>query len=96
MCHELMVSRGFVVPGDLVVGADSHTCTYGAIGAFSTGVGSTELAVVMLSGELWFKVPETIRLNLQGKLPAGVFSKDVILYLAGKLGACLLYTSRCV
>ncbi len=87
VCHELMVSRGFVVPGDLVVGADSHTCTYGAIGAFSTGVGSTELAVVMLSGELWFKVPETIRLNLQGKLPAGVFSKDVILYLAGKVGA---------
>ncbi len=87
VCHELMVSRGFVVPGDLVVGADSHTCTYGAIGAFSTGVGSTELAVVMLSGELWFKVPETIRLNLKGKLPGGVFSKDVILYLAGKLGA---------
>ncbi|HXL02562.1 MAG TPA: 3-isopropylmalate dehydratase large subunit [Candidatus Atribacteria bacterium] len=87
VCHELMVSRGLVVPGDLVVGADSHTCTYGAIGAFSTGVGSTELAVVMLSGELWFKVPETIRLNLKGKLPAGVFSKDVILYLAGKLGA---------
>ncbi len=56
-----------------MVGADSHTCTYGAIGAFSTGVGSTELAMVMLSGELWFKVPETIRLNLQGKLPAGVF-----------------------
>ncbi|MEN3188079.1 MAG: aconitase/3-isopropylmalate dehydratase large subunit family protein, partial [Atribacterota bacterium] len=75
------------LPGDLVVGADSHTCTYGALGAFSTGVGSTELAVAMASGKLWFKVPETLRINLWGKLPEGVFSKDVILYIASQLGA---------
>jgi len=87
VCHELMVSQGLVVPGDLVIGADSHTCTYGAIGAFSTGVGSTELAVVMISGQLWFKVPETVRINLEGKLPRGVYSKDIILYLAGQIGA---------
>ncbi|MEN3186417.1 MAG: 3-isopropylmalate dehydratase large subunit [Atribacterota bacterium] len=87
VCHELMVARGLVLPGDLVVGADSHTCTYGALGAFSTGVGSTELAVAMASGKLWFKVPETLRINLWGKLPEGVFSKDVILYIASQLGA---------
>jgi 3-isopropylmalate/(R)-2-methylmalate dehydratase large subunit len=87
VCHELMVARGLVVPGDLVIGADSHTCTYGALGAFATGVGSTELAVAMASGKLWFKVPETIRINLQGKLGIGVFSKDVILFIASYLGA---------
>ncbi|MCX6090187.1 MAG: 3-isopropylmalate dehydratase large subunit [Candidatus Atribacteria bacterium] len=87
VCHELMMAQGLVVPGDLVIGADSHTCTYGAIGAFSTGVGSTELAAVMISGKLWFKVPETIRVILNGTLPRGVFSKDIILYLAGQIGA---------
>ncbi|MGQ9622208.1 MAG: 3-isopropylmalate dehydratase large subunit [Candidatus Caldatribacteriaceae bacterium] len=87
VCHELMMSRGLVVPGDLVVGADSHTCTYGAIGAFSTGVGSTELAVVIMTGKLWFKVPESIRLNLLGTLPRGVYAKDVILHIASILGA---------
>ncbi len=87
VCHELMMSRGLVVPGDLVVGADSHTCTYGAIGAFSTGIGSTELAVVMMTGKLWFKVPETICIRLLGELPKGVYAKDVILHLAALLGA---------
>lgn len=87
VCHELMMSRGLVVPGDLVVGADSHTCTYGAIGAFSTGIGSTELAVVMMTGKLWFKVPETLCVRLLGELPSGVFAKDVILFLARLLGA---------
>jgi 3-isopropylmalate/(R)-2-methylmalate dehydratase large subunit len=87
VCHELMVAQGLVVPGDLVVGADSHTCTYGAIGAFSTGIGSTELAAVMISGKLWFKVPETIKVIFTGHLPKGVYSKDLILYLAGKMGA---------
>ncbi len=87
VCHELMVAQGLVMPGDLVVGADSHTCTYGAIGAFSTGIGSTELAAVMISGKLWFKVPETIKVNFAGHLPEGVYSKDLILYLAGKMGA---------
>lgn len=87
VCHELMMSRGLVVPGDLVVGADSHTCTYGAIGAFSTGIGSTELAVVMMTGKLWFKVPESVWLNLLGTLPWGVYAKDVILHIASILGA---------
>lgn len=87
VCHELMMSRGLVVPGDLVVGADSHTCTYGALGAFSTGIGSTELAVVMMTGKLWFKVPETICVKLLGELPKGVYAKDIILHIAHLLGA---------
>ncbi len=87
VCHELMVAKGLVVPGDLVVGADSHTCTYGALGAFATGIGSTELAVAMISGKLWFKVPETIRINLHGTLQEGVFAKDVILFIASQLKA---------
>ncbi len=87
VCHCLLPEQGHVVPGDIVIGADSHTTTYGAINAFSTGVGSTDLAAAMLTGRLWFKVPETLRLVLRGTLPAGVFSKDVALFLAGKLTA---------
>jgi len=78
---------GHVVPGDLVVGCDSHTCTYGALNVFSTGVGSTDGAAAMASGKLWFKVPETIKVTYTGQLAPGVFSKDLILYLAGMLGA---------
>ncbi len=87
VCHELMVGQGLVVPGDLVVGADSHTCTYGALGVFSTGVGSTELAAVMVTGKLWFKVPETVRVIMDGTLSPGVFSKDIMLHLASRKGA---------
>lgn len=87
VCHQLMPERGHVVPGDLVVGADSHTCTYGALGAFSTGVGSTDLAAAMISGRLWFKVPETIKFVCHGRLPQGVYSKDLILYLIGQVTA---------
>ncbi|MBN2014408.1 MAG: 3-isopropylmalate dehydratase large subunit [Candidatus Altiarchaeota archaeon] len=87
VCHQLMPEHGHVVPGDLVVGADSHTCTYGALGAFSTGIGSTDIAAVYSSGKLWFKVPETIKLVIDGKLPRGVYSKDLILYLIGKMTA---------
>lgn len=87
VCHQLMPERGHVVPGNLVIGADSHTCTYGAINAFATGVGSTDLAAAIASGKLWFKVPETIKFQLEGTLPAGVFSKDVILYLIGQVTA---------
>ncbi len=87
VCHLLMVEQGHVVPGDLVVGADSHTCTYGALGAFSTGIGSTDIAAVFASGKLWFKIPETIKFIVNGKLPKGVYSKDVILYLTGKVMA---------
>lgn len=87
VCHQLMPERGHVVPGDLVIGADSHTCTYGAINVFSTGVGSTDLAAGIISGKLWFKVPETIKFVLNGRLPAGVYSKDLILYLIGDVTA---------
>ncbi|MDI6874851.1 3-isopropylmalate dehydratase large subunit [Candidatus Solincola sp.] len=87
VCHCLLPEQGHVVPGDIVVGADSHTTTYGAINVFSTGVGSTDLAAAMLSGSLWFKVPETLRLELRGTLKPGVYSKDVALFLAGKLTA---------
>ena len=87
VCHQLIPEQGHVVPGDLVIGADSHTCTYGAVNVFSTGVGSTDLAAAMISGQLWFKVPETIKFELNGKLPLGVFSKDVSLYLIGDMTA---------
>jgi 3-isopropylmalate/(R)-2-methylmalate dehydratase large subunit len=87
VCHQLVPEQGHVVPGDLVIGADSHTCTYGAINVFSTGVGSTDLAAGLVSGKLWFKVPETFKFILNGKLPAGVYSKDLILYLIGDVTA---------
>lgn len=87
VCHQLAPEQGHVVPGNLVIGADSHTCTYGAINALSTGVGSTDFAAVMIGGKLWFKVPETIKLIYKNKLKKGVFSKDLILYTAGKLTA---------
>lgn len=87
VCHQITPEQGNVVPGDLVVGADSHTCTYGAINVFSTGIGSTDLAAGMISGKLWFKVPETMKINFNGKLPKGIYSKDLILALIGKIGA---------
>lgn len=87
VCHQILPEEGLVVPGDLVVGADSHTCTYGAINVFSTGFGSTDLAMVAACGKNWFKVPQTQKIILRGKLPKGVYSKDIILYLIGKLGA---------
>jgi len=84
--HALLPEKGIVLPGDLVVGADSHTCTYGALGAFSTGVGSTDLAAAMITGELWFKVPETIKLIYRGRLRPWVSGKDLILYTIGRIG----------
>lgn len=87
VCHQLIPENGHVVPGDLMVGCDSHTCTYGALNVFSTGVGSTDGAAAMASGKLWFKVPETMRVTYTGELKPGVFSKDLILYLAGQIGA---------
>lgn len=86
ICHQLIPERGHVRPGDVVVGSDSHTCTYGALNAFSTGLGSTDLAVALMTGSLWFKVPPTIRLNFTGELPKSVFSKDLLLYAARNLG----------
>jgi 3-isopropylmalate/(R)-2-methylmalate dehydratase large subunit len=84
--HALLPEQGLVLPGDLVVGADSHTCTYGALGAFSTGVGSTDLAAAMVTGELWFKVPETLKLVYRGKLGPWMSGKDLILHTIGKIG----------
>jgi 3-isopropylmalate/(R)-2-methylmalate dehydratase large subunit len=84
--HALLPEQGIVVPGDLVIGADSHTCTYGALGAFATGVGSTDLAAAMLTGKLWFKVPETMRIVFSGPLNRWVYGKDLILYLIGMIG----------
>ena len=87
VCHQLIPEKGHVVAGDLMVGCDSHTCTYGAINVFSTGVGSTDGAAAMAGGKLWFKVPETMKVVYGGELRPGVFSKDLILYLAGQIGA---------
>ena len=84
--HALLPEQGLVLPGDLVVGADSHTCTYGALGAFSTGVGSTDLGAAMATGEIWLKVPESMRFNYSGQLQPWVGGKDLILYTIGDIG----------
>ena len=84
--HALLPEKGLVGPGDVIIGADSHTCTYGALGAFSTGVGSTDMAAGMATGEAWFKVPSAIKFNLTGKLQNNCSGKDVILYIIGKIG----------
>jgi 3-isopropylmalate/(R)-2-methylmalate dehydratase large subunit len=84
--HALLPEKGIVLPGDLVIGADSHTCTYGALGAFATGVGSTDLAAVMLTGELWFKVPSSMKFIIFGSLQKWVSGKDLILSIIGHIG----------
>lgn len=84
--HVILPENGLVGPGDAIIGADSHTCTYGALGAFATGVGSTDLACAMVTGETWFRVPEAIRVRLQGKLAPHVSGKDLILHLIGMIG----------
>ena len=84
--HALLPEQGVVTAGDCIIGADSHTCTYGALGAFSTGVGSTDMAAGMATGTAWFKVPAAIKFNLTGTLPANCSGKDVILYIIGKIG----------
>ncbi|MDW7667775.1 MAG: 3-isopropylmalate dehydratase large subunit [Bacillota bacterium] len=86
VCHQVMVEHGLVWPGMLLVATDSHTTTHGAFGAFGTGVGATDLATIMLTGELWFKVPEVIKIEINGKLSPRVMAKDVILYIISKLG----------
>ena len=83
--HALLPEQGFVAPGELIIGADSHTCTYGALGAFSTGIGSTDMAAGMVSGRGWFRVPSAIRVNLSGKFPKYVGGKDLILTLIGMI-----------
>lgn len=87
ICHQLMTEAGYVKPGHVVFGTDSHTTTYGCVGAFSTGIGYTEMASILGTGTLWVKVPETIKVVIDGELPSNVMSKDVILRLIGDLGA---------
>ena len=83
VCHQIMIEKGFVAPGRVIVGADSHTCSYGALGAFATGIGSTEAAVVFASGKLWFKVPESFMFRVDGELGKNCMGKDVILKIIG-------------
>lgn len=87
ICHQLMTEAGYVKPGDVVFGTDSHTTTYGCVGAFSSGIGYTEMASILGTGSMWIKVPETIKVVIEGKLPPNVMSKDIILQLIGDLGA---------
>jgi len=87
ICHGLMPERGHALPGGLVIGADSHTCTYGAVNCACTGVGSTDLAAAVFTGKLWFRVPESMRFIARGKWPKGVYSKDLMLHMVGDVGA---------
>ncbi len=86
VCHALLPEQGHIRPGEVIVGGDSHTCTYGAFAAFSTGIGSTDLAAAIATGKLWFRVPASIKFVLNGKLPKGVYSKDVILAVIARIG----------
>jgi 3-isopropylmalate/(R)-2-methylmalate dehydratase large subunit len=87
VCHQVMVDHGLVYPGMILIATDSHTTTHGAFGAFGTGVGATDLAVIMATGHLWLRVPEIIRININGEPLAGVYAKDIILHIIGELGA---------
>jgi 3-isopropylmalate/(R)-2-methylmalate dehydratase large subunit len=87
VCHQVLADKGLSYPGELIVVTDSHTTTHGAFGAFGTGVGATDLAIILATGKLWFRVPEVIRINFEGKLPKGVYAKDIILHAIGELGA---------
>src|SRR5437879_658502 len=86
ICHTVLPERGLVLPGELVVGADSHSCTYGALNNFATGIGSTDLACVLALGELWFRVPETLKFEYHGRLGEWVEGKDLILHVIGRIG----------
>lgn len=86
VCHAILPEQGHIRPGEVIVGGDSHTCTYGALAAFSTGIGSTDLAASIATGKLWFKVPASMKFVLNGSLPHGVYSKDVILAVIGRIG----------
>ncbi len=87
VCHQVLPEKGHVLPNMLIVGSDSHTTTYGALGAFATGIGATEMAAVWATGEIWLRVPETLRIHVRGKLPQKVSAKDVILHIIGSIGA---------
>lgn len=87
ICHQVLMERGFATPGAVIVGSDSHTCSYGAVGAFATGIDRTEAAAVLLTGRIWLRVPESLRVDLVGRLRAPVSAKDLVLALAGEIGA---------
>ncbi len=87
ICHQVLPENGFAMPGKLIIGADSHSCTYGAFGAFATGVGATDMAEIFASGKLWLRVPHTIRINVEGTLPKGVSAKDMTLHIINNVGA---------
>jgi 3-isopropylmalate/(R)-2-methylmalate dehydratase large subunit len=87
VCHQIVAEEGYVVSGDLAMGADSHTCTYGAMGVLAAGIGSTDLAAAMLTGQSWLKVPESIKISFIGDLSEGVYAKDLIIYLVGLFGS---------
>lgn len=87
VCHQVLADKGLAYPGEIVVITDSHTTTHGAFGAFGTGVGATDLAIILATGKLWFRVPEIIKINFEGKLQKGVYAKDAILHAIGELGA---------
>ena len=87
VCHQVLADYGLSKPGELIIVTDSHTTTHGAFGAFGTGVGATDMATILATGELWFRVPEIIKININGKLPKGVYAKDVILHIIGELKA---------
>ncbi len=86
VCHVMLPSKGHIIPGDLIVGGDSHTCTYGALGAFSTGIGTTEAGNVLATGSLWFRVPESFRIEVNGEMPKNVMAKDLFLQVVGNVG----------
>jgi len=87
VCHQILPEKGHVLPGSLILGADSHTTTYGAFGVFSTGIGRSEVASIWATDEIWLRVPETIKINIEGTIPSGVYPKDIILHIIGDLGA---------
>jgi 3-isopropylmalate/(R)-2-methylmalate dehydratase large subunit len=87
ICHQVLVEKGFAVPGGVMVGADSHSTTYGALGCFATGLGSTDIGIVFATGRTWFRVPETIRVDVHGEPPSGVCAKDIALHVIRRLGA---------
>jgi len=87
ICHQLVVEKGLALPGKIILGSDSHTCSYGAIGAFSSGIDRTEAASILLTGETWLKVPRSIKINLEGKLKHGVYAKDIVLHIIGNISS---------
>src|SRR5665647_232854 len=101
-CHQILAEKGFDIPGTLLVGTDSHTCTAGAFGCFGTGIGSTEMLGVLVSGQIWLRVPETIRIAWTGNLQEGVYSKDLVLKTIGRIGQAgatykvMEYTGSCI